>query len=453
MEIAQFLKRLFEDAQAAGFEDAEAFYVQGESFEASVHEGEIHTYDVSTDIGLGFRGAFLGKMGYAATQVLDESALKQLIEGAKTNARLIESSDPICLFAGSERYPQVSSAGKALSGVSAARKLEVALALEKAALKVDARVSKLSDCGIFATTGLQRIANTKGLDVCFEDGGAGLYVSPIARAGEQVNSAMKFVYADNVDHFDVDALAREAVSEAVDGLGAEPVASGDYPIAFRNDAAAALLQTFLNVFSGDAAQKGLSLLKDREGEQIASACVTLMDDPLLPSGRSSVPFDAEGVATFEKAVVTDGKLLTLLHNLNTAAKKGVQTTGNAARGSYAAKVSVAPTNFYLKPGACDLDGLLSQMGEGLLITDVQGLHAGANAITGDFSLGAKGYLVAGGKPDRAVAGITVAGNFFDWLKAIEAVGSDLWFGLPGASTVGSPSVLAGKMKVAGALTR
>ncbi|HPS82538.1 MAG TPA: metallopeptidase TldD-related protein, partial [Candidatus Limiplasma sp.] len=134
------------------------------------------------------------------------------------------------------------------------------------------------------------------------------------------------------------------------------------------------------------------------------------------------------------------------HNLKTAHKDGVETTGNASKGSYAASVRVSPSNFYLEAGLQPLEALLADMGEGLVITEVEGLHAGANAVSGDFSLLAKGYTVKEGKRERPVEQITIAGNFFEMLKQVKAVGSDLRFPSGG---FGAPSVDVGLLSVAG----
>lgn len=225
--------------------------------------------------------------------------------------------------------------------------------------------------------------------------------------------------------------------------------SGEYLVVIRADAMADLLHTFAGIFSADSAQKGTSLLKGREGDAIAADCVTIVDDPHLAGSVSSQPFDGEGVPTFRKEIVKAGTLTTLLHNLKTAHKQGVGTTANASRASYGAPVGVSPSNFFLQPGAGDLAELLSDAEGGLLITDLQGLHSGANEISGDFSLGAKGYRIVDGKKAGCVRQITVAGNFYNLMKDIQRVGSDLFFGFPGGGRYGSPSVLVKKLSVAG----
>lgn len=179
---------------------------------------------------------------------------------------------------------------------------------------------------------------------------------------------------------------------------------------------------------------------------IAAPCVTLMDDPHMKGGAASRPFDGEGVATRVKQVIEGGRLTTLLHNLKTAKKAGVQTTGNAARG-LKSSITVAPSNFYIKPGEKSLSGLEAEMENGLVVTKLEGLHSGANEISGDFSLLCTGHLVRDGKRVQAVEQVTVAGNFFALLKDIVAVGSDLRFGM---GSVGSPSVRVSSLSIAGA---
>ena len=231
------------------------------------------------------------------------------------------------------------------------------------------------------------------------------------------------------------------MDDALSKLHAGRLKSGEYPVVIRAGAMADLLTTFAGIFSAENAQQGLSLLAGREGERVASPCVTRADDPLMPWGLGSSPFDREGAATYKKNVVEDGVLRTLLHNRKTAKKAGVQTTGNAAGGG-----RVAPSNLYIVPGDASLDELLAEMGDGLYLTEVSGLHAGANPVSGDFSLLSRGFEVKGGRLTRPVEQFTVAGNFYRLLESIEQVGDDLLFE---GSPIGCPSVRVTGLSVAG----
>ncbi len=445
MRQDDFLNLLFQKAREAGLSEYEAYLASGDSFEASVHAGELIAYNVSSTMGLGFRALVGGRMGYASTQALDEDAADMLVKGVIASATLTETEDAQFLYAGGETQT-LDLYNPELDGISDAEKVKMALALEQKALAADPRIST-DGCAVVYGAGGRRIVNSKGLDVSFRDNALGAYVSAVAREGERAGSAYRF-RMERGGAPGLDRIAQQASLEAIDFLNASPVASGRYPVVFRAGAAVDLLAAFSEAFSADEAQRGLSKLKGREGDTVAAVCVTLLDDPLNPAGFAAAPFDGEGVPARAKAVIDQGRLTTLLHNLKTAAKQGVASTGNAARG-YASPIAVAPSNFFFKPSDEPLEALLKMAEGGLLITEMQGLHSGGNVVSGDFSYGAKGYRIEGGKPVKPVDQITVAGNFYDLLLQMRAVGSDLEFGQPGRSCFGSPSLFVGELTVAG----
>jgi PmbA protein len=283
--------------------------------------------------------------------------------------------------------------------------------------------------------------NTLGLDLSHRSNMIYAYASCLAKESEHAATGFKLLWGYSLEDVSADAIADGCVSDALDKLGAEKLASGARRVVIRNNAMADLLSTFCGVFSADNAQKGMSLLAGKENTQIASDAVTIMDNPLMPWGLGSCPFDREGAATIAKPVVENGMLKTLLHNRKTAKKAGVKTTGNAAGSG-----RVAPSNFYIQPGCDSPDTLLEKMGDGLLITELSGLHAGANAISGDFSLLARGFVIENGQRVRAVEQFTVAGNFFTLLENITAAADDLLFE---GSPIGCPSVRVTSLSVAG----
>ena len=449
MERSEFYQSLFERAKAAGFSACEAYYAAGESFSVTVFGGEITDYSASESRGLGFRGLVDGKMGYASTQALDEDSIELLVKGARENARLIECEDEQFLFAGAEEYADVCNYNPDIDQVSVAEKIGLCKSLETMAVGMDARLRREAEASVFSESGEVEIVNTLGLHVGHRANIIGGYVQPVAEVDGRVSSGSALFFENDPAKIDAEKAAREAAKEAVDGLDAASVPSGNYRVLLKNDAAAQMLRTFSGVFSADRAQKGLSLLKGREGEKIAAGCLTIADEPHLPGQAASTPFDGEGVPTFRKEVVSGGVLKTLLHNLKTAKKQGVETTGNACRGGYASPVGVAPSNFCVQPSKFTFEDMLDLLGDGLFITDLQGWYAGADAVSGDFSLPARGYRVENGKIAGCVNQITVAGNFFALLKSVEAVGGDLKFSAPSASAFASPSLLIPALSVAG----
>jgi len=184
---------------------------------------------------------------------------------------------------------------------------------------------------------------------------------------------------------DVKELAKTAVEKALAKRGGKPCKTGVYDVIIENEASADLLSSYAGIFNAEAAQKGLSLLKGKNGTQIAADIVTIVDDPHSKVGYASQPFDSEGVATIKKEVISKGVLTTLLHNLKTAAVDGVKSTGNASKGSFKSPVGVAPSNFYIVPTTTTKAELVSSVGDGILITELAGLHAGVNTVSGDFA--------------------------------------------------------------------
>ncbi len=446
MDKQQFMERLLAEAKAQGIDPAEVYFSAGSSFSAGAMNGNIDSYKVSTRQGLGLRGMYQGKMGYASTQAFDEEAIRQLIEGVKEGALLREDEGAEEIYEGDAEYPTVVSYDETLAQVPATAKLDAVLAIEKAALESVDTVKQCEGTQLSTMSGEVYLRNSYGLNLQHKDNAFIAYTGAIAKDGDSTSTGMAFKCGRDFAKLDVKKLGEEAAQEAASGLHAEPVPAGNYRMILRYDAMQSLLATFCGIFSAENAQQGLSLLKGREGEKIAADCVTLMDDPLLEGGFDSAPFDGEGVASKTKAVVENGVLKTLLHNRKTAKKQGVASTGNALRPGLSAPITVAPTNFFFQPGDKTLAELEADMSNGLVITDLSGLHAGANMTSGDFSLLSKGYLLKDGKRVQPVEQITIAGNFYDVLKNIRAIGSDLIFP---ASGVGSSSVDVGTLTAAG----
>ena len=440
LQMNEFAAKALEAAQAAGISPAEATVARSEAFSVRVRAQKLEDYKVSDRVQLTLRGRWQGRIGTASTQAMDNESLALLIQGVKESAELIEDDEQDDILPPDAQYGEVCNYSDAIDTISAEDKIALAMCIDERLCAADARISP--DATVVSTASeVFSIKNTLGLDLSHSSNLIYAYASCLAREGEAAATGFKLLWGyalEDVSPFDV---ADSCVKDAVEKLGAGRLQSGARRVVIRNNAMADLLSTFCGVFSADNAQKGLSLLLGKEGTAIASPAVTLTDDPLLPWGMGSCPFDREGAATMTKNVIEGGVLRTLLHNRRTAAKAGVATTGNAAGSG-----RVAPSNLYIQPGEASLRDLLARMENGLLLTEVSGLHAGANPVSGDFSLLARGFEVVNGEIQRAVEQFTVAGNFFALLMDVEAVGSDLLFE---GSPIGSPSVAVKKLNIAG----
>ncbi|MDD6794914.1 MAG: TldD/PmbA family protein [Clostridiaceae bacterium] len=446
MEFQSFKDKLFKKAINNGFDECEIYYVNRDSLSIKIYEGQVDSYNLNKTFGLSFRGKVNNKMGYSYTEVMDESAIDMLVKNAKAGALSIESNDVQFIYEGDKEYKEVKSYSEALENINPEKIIELALNIEGETKGYSSKVISVPYCAISYGNSNYGIYNTKGLELTNKANLLTAYAGAVVEDGGRKYDGMGYICANSLDEVDPKKIAKQAVEEALAKINAKQVKSNTYKVIIKNEAMSSLLGTFSGIFNSDAAQKGLSLLKDKEGEKIASDIVTIIDDPLLEDGLASTPFDDEGVASYKKEIVSKGVLNTLLYNLKTANKAGKKSTGNGFKASYASQVGVSPSNFYIEKGKNSIEDLYKFVGEGIMITDLDGLHAGANSITGDFSLATKGFYIKDGKKSFPIEQITVAGNYFELLKSIEMVGDDLKFPL---SSIGSPSVVIKGLSIAG----
>ncbi len=444
MNIQEFQQKLFHLAEDNGFSEMELYYEREAKFGCGLFKGEIDSYETSEIAGVSFRGLYKGKMGYAFTEKIDEDSLLYLVENAKENAQYIEDEVQEDIFAGSKEYWSGSYYSEELEKVTIPEKIELLKAIENEIYAYNERVSGTNYFMLESGESERAILNSKGLSLKERTNHIGMYISVIVKQGDETKTGAFFKVTRDFSIFDPKEIARDAVEDALAKLNAQSAESKKYPVLLRNDAAGSLLQTFSSVFSAEDAQKGQSLLKDKVGVGIAVSQLDLIDDPLLEAGMYSRTFDSEGVATFKKEIVKAGTLETLLHNRKTAGKAGVESTGNAYKSSYKGSLTVSPSNLYIKPMDKSFEELTASIDEGIIITDLAGLHSGADTVSGDFSVAANGYYVKDGKVQNAVKQMTIAGNFYDLLNNIEEIGSDLEFFM---SNVASPSLLIKELAV------
>ena len=426
MNFEDFRKAVVAAAEKLGVTEYELYYSGGEDVSASAFRGEINQFGSSVDGGVCLRCVHAGKLGYASTENLSAGEAESLVRRAMSNAETVESDEAAVFVPGGQTYEAHETADFALPEPS--ELVKTALEIQEMLRREDSAVTESSRSAAAAGTSTVAIFNSRGLDV----------------------SCTYEVDRGDFSKLDREKVVRKSVENAKAKLGGGVPKTGAVPIVFSPDAMGAILATFASPFSSEMAQKGLSALAGKEGETVAAPCVTLCDDPFYKDSPMPVPFDAEGSPAHRKNVIENGKLLTLLYNLQTAAKAGRETTGNAAKSGYASKIGVQPFTMYLAPGALSEEELLEKAGEGVYINMVGGLHAGANPISGDFSLQSGGSLIEGGQKTAPVKSFTVAGNFFGLLKGIAAVGSNIELAeAHGITNFASPSVLVEGLTVAG----
>lgn len=444
MNIQEFQTKLFNAAEASGFTDVEMYYEKKEVFGCQIFKGEIDQYELAEDGGISFRGIIDGKMGYAYSEKIDEASIPFLLKNAKENADVMEEDEVEEIFAGSNHYEQRSFFSEALDEVTIPEKIQWIKEIEREALAYDPRIAATDYCLIRSESMTKNLVNNKGLSLSDRNNYLYVVLEAIAKQGEETKAGIALIGTRDFHSLNAKEIAQKAAEEALSQLGSRNIESKEYPVLLTNYAAANLFATYSDNFSAENTQAGISALKDKLGTRIAGENITIVDDPFLEKGLNNRTFDGEGVATKKLTLVESGILQSLLHNQKTAKKDQTETTGHANKNSYKGAVKVGPSNLYIEPSDISFEELLASIDEGVLIHNLAGLHSGTNLVSGDFSVAANGYYVRDGKVQYPVNLMTIAGNFYQLLKDVEKIGSDLTFPL---SPVGAPALLVKSLSV------
>ena len=446
MDFTTFKGAVIEAAKKQGIEEYELYFQTAESTTVSAFKHEINEFSSSVDGGVCFRCIVDGKMGYASTKDLSAASAEELVGRAASNAASLENDEKEFLGEGGKEYEPLEVEVYELPSTD--KLVATVLEGQDALYAANPAVIDGSSTRAGVSKRTTAIFNSKGLDLSFESSSANVMMSSVVRKDGEVANDYN---ADNGNfaELNIKEIADKAVEKAMNKLGAQVAPTGAYPVVFSPEAMGMMLSTFSGFFSSETALRGLTKFRGQEGQKIAADIVTLIDDPFYKDG-SPINFDAEGSPAHKKTIIENGVLKTLLYNLKTAHAFGVETTGNASKASYDAPVSVRPFTMYLQPGELTEEELLKKAGNGVYITSLGGMHAGANPISGDFSLQSSGFMIENGVKTTPVASFTVAGNFYSLLGQITAIANEIK--LPGmrfGGAFGSPAVLVEGLSIAG----
>ncbi len=446
MNIRELAKQIFTKGTALGFKDMEVYTHTGSSFNASVFNQETDKFSLSHNTGLSFRGVNMdGKMGYSYTEKLDETSIEALVKSAFENAQYIEADDVEEIATpSSTEVKSFDYRTKISDDMQTEVKLDMLRKLETHIKQLDSRIFSINYCMLGEDLDTTTIINTKGLNVESTTNVAYMYLSVVAKQGDEVKTFSDFVLAEDILSVDYKAYGKHLVDEVIAQFDGISIDSGDYPTIIRSEMFASLLNTYSSIFSAEKAQQGISLLKDKIGEKIGASIVTISDEPLLENSLIKTPFDAEGTTTYAKKVVENGEFKLFLQNNKSAKKDDVKTTGNATKRGFKDIPVVGFHCMTLEPGYFTFNQLVETIDKGVLITSLSGLHSGTNLVSGDFSVEAGGYLIEDGKITSPIKQMTIAGNFVEVLKNIDTIGNDCKMSL---QSVYTPSVKVKKLAI------
>ncbi len=442
MDYQSFKNIVIDECAKQGLEEFELYYDSGADTTIGAFRHEINEFSSSEGGTITFRAIINGKMGKASTESLCEAEARGVVARAMDNASVLETSDKVFFCEGGKQYHELAENLYELPTTEAM--ISCALGNQDKLYAADAMVIDGCQSEVISQHNEIALYNSKGLDLHWQNNTAGIVTVAVVSDGKEMANSFE-IKLGKLDTIDTDAMVAKAVKEAKQQLGGDVAPTGQYPVVFNPDAMSSLLGVYASIFSSENVQKGLSKLAGQEGQAIAAACVTLVDDPFHPESPARMHFDREGCPTYTKNVIENGVLKTLLYNMKTAAIAGKETTGNSGEGT------VRPFSMYLAGGDMTEEALLQKAGNGVYITDLSGLHAGANPITGDFSLQSSGFMIENGvKTENYVKSFTVAGNFYDLLKNITGLANNSH--LPramGTTNFGAPTTLVDGLSVAG----
>jgi PmbA protein len=447
--VIDLARQAVEVTLAAGASDAEAYAVEETGREVRAHGGEVESLTAATKRGVGVRAWAGARLGYAFGTDLSKAGIEALAGRAAEAARVADEDE----FAGPPDpaellVPALELTDPSLAMTSTAEVAELALAVERAALGTDPRIVGVEQAVYADAAERIAIASSRGIAGAYETSSCYAYTQALAENEDGCETGLGFGLGRGPAALDPVAIGREAAQRATAMIGAGKPESRSCPVVLDPTVASSFIGLIGKGLGASAVQRGRSPFAALLGDEVADQAFVLHDDGLDPAGFASAPFDGEGVPRRRTSLIEGGGLHAYLFDTYTAHRGEAASTGNAGRSGYRSLPGVSPSNLVVSPGTLDFEGLLSEAGEGVLVTDVAGLHSGVNPVSGVFSVGASGRVIRGGELAEPLREFTIASDLVSMLKAVRGAGTDARW-VPFGGSVSTPSLLVEAMTVAG----
>lgn len=437
-------KKFFELAKQNGFEAADLSYSHSVSTSVSIFHGEIDSFTEQESISLDARGIIDGKFGAVSTEQIDKNTPQFLVDSIKSTARIIEKDEQGIIFKGSEKYHRKNVYNKAIEEMDVADAIKTCLEVEKKLYAFDKRINDVITVGYEKERTDSFLSNSYGLKLKAKGGSYTFYAQVSAKVGDEIRTGFKIFASMDPNEFDVDKFVKEVATDALQKLGSVQCKSKKYPVIFNPETASILLKFFLGPIDYEEVEKKSSYFIDKLNTQVASKKLTVIENGLAKNLFFGY-FDDEGVAINKKDIIKKGVLQTYLYTLETARKAGKEPTGN---GENVGGKTVARLNqLFVKPGKKSEEQLIASIKEGVYIDDLQGLHAGMNQRSGNFSLQSAGFMIRDGKLAEPLALITVADNLLNVFNNIKDIANNSKLVIQTSTTC--PSIYIKKISITG----
>jgi PmbA protein len=423
MNYTDLSEKLLKKCLKAGADAAEVFIQTSRNLSINILRSEVETIEEASSRGVGFRVFADGKMGFSHCNDFGSGSLEDTIAKAISFARL-SSPDESNVLTADRGITQVADlCDPLIAAGSMDTKIGMALELEKAAMK-DPRITKSAGAGYGENESEIFIANSNGILKSFKSSACSLGVSVVAEKGDQKNTGGE--YSTRVffhDLPDAERIAARAAAKAVALLDPVMIKTQKAAIIIDPDVARGILGGIISAVNGERVLQGASFLRDHMNRQFASSLLTITDDGTLPGSPGSSPFDGEGVPTARNTIVDKGILRSFIYNTRAAERAGVGSTGNAIRRGFDSLPDIGTHRIYLDPGEHSRNEIIASTTKGLLVLELSGY--GIDPVSGNFSGGASGLWIEKGEIVHPVRGVTIAGQGFDILNALDMMGNDL----------------------------
>jgi PmbA protein len=407
-------------------EQLEAYVGRSSDTQVRVYEGEVEQLAVADSQGVGVRVVRDGRQGFAYCGTFDTGPLAETVDEARDNAAFGEPDPANGLPAPDGVEPVALDLWRpGLADVPTADKLALALELERAVLGADGRITGVESCDYADSLAEAAIVTTTGIRRTSRETGCELVAYSLAADGDDTQTGFGFSLGRSFDELDVGVAARDAAERAVRMLGATKPPSGRLTLVLDPWVSAQLLGIVAGTLGAEEVVKGRSLFADRVGEQVASALLTVVEDPTDARSWGAAPVDAEGLATRRVPLVDAGVLQGFVHSTWTARRMGTASTGSAVRGGFKSTPTAGCRAVVPTPGSATAAELITGVDDGVLVQEVSGLHSGVNPVSGDLSTGAEGLRIRGGRVAEPLREFTIASTLQRLLLDVRAVGADL----------------------------
>ncbi len=418
--------------QALPGEQIEAYISRSTTLDIRAFDGEVeHLVSAASD-GVGIRVISGHRQGFAYCGYLDDEAIKKTLSEARDNVSFAnEDIHASMAYPDEVEATQMELLDPAIAATAVSEKTRLVVELEKETRKSDPRIRQVDSADYSDVTGEAAICNSNGVQAYSEGSYCDISVSVIAGEGSDSQTGTGFSVARKFALLDPKTAMNDAVTRAVRLLGAGKPAGRECSVVLDPRVTATLISVVASALSGEYVTKGRSFLAGRVGEKIMSSGLSLVDDPTDSRALSADLYDEEGLASRRNELVRDGVLMGFVYDSTSASRAGVQSTASAVRAGYSSGPVAACRALLLSSGdSHTLEDVVANVGDGLYVQSVTGVHSGVNPISGDFSVGVEGIMIRGGALAEPVREATIASTLQKMLLSITHVANDIQW-LPG----------------------